>query len=93
MRHVRRHRCQRSSLILHPYQRPRRAIRQGCQRSPPPANMAPLTLTRWALLPEANRHRLLYLLGRLVERQLPQAAGDPCRCGEEGPHDADTYAQ
>ena len=56
--------------------------------------MAPLTLTRWALLPEANRHRLLYLLGRLVERQLPQAAaGDPCRCGEEGPHDADTYAQ
>jgi hypothetical protein len=48
-------------------------------------------------VPEANRHRLLYLLGRLVERQLMQAAGSQQNCGqgygEEGPHDADTYAQ
>jgi hypothetical protein len=30
--------------------------------------------SRWDQLPSVNRHRLLHLLGRLVERQLRQQA-------------------
>jgi hypothetical protein len=42
--------------------------------------------SRWDQLPPANRHRLLRLLGRLVERQLSQQA-PLLASGEEAEHD------
>lgn len=72
-------------------------MRQRLQRSPPSTSAAPLT--RWELLPAANRQRLLRLLGRLVERQLPAAASNQGNqasqhnSGEEGPRDAYSHAQ
>jgi hypothetical protein len=38
-------------------------------------------------LPPANRHRLLHLLGRLVERQLRQQALPLLASSEEAEHD------
>jgi hypothetical protein len=41
----------------------------------------------WDQLPPTNRHRLLRLLGRLVERQLNQQAPLLLAGSEEGEHD------
>jgi hypothetical protein len=88
VRHVRLHGCRRSPRS--PY-RPRHACHEPSERSPPPTNGA--RFTRWALLPAANRQRLLYLLGRLVERQLTQTTVSPSGGGEEGRHDAHSHGQ
>jgi hypothetical protein len=60
-------------------------IRAAAQRSPPPTKA--LARSRWEQLPPTNRHRLLHLLGRLIERQLGQQA--PCLLAdqEEAEHD------
>ena len=44
--------------------------------APPPPTRAPMEprRSRWEQLPPANRHRLVQLLGHLVERQLRSAA-------------------
>ncbi len=57
-------------LVCHVYRL--RPICAAAQRSPPPTK-APRR-SRWDQLPAANRQRLLHLLSRLVERQLPQQA-------------------
>ncbi len=69
-------------LVCH-VRRPLR-IRASGQRSPPPAR-APLR-SRWAQLPQANRQRLLHLLGHLIERQLSASPQRPAS-HEEGEHD------
>ena len=43
--------------------------------------------SRWDQLPPANRHRLLHLLGRLVERQLSPAVTSLPAGREEADHD------
>ena len=60
-------------------------IRPSGQRSPPPLK-APLQ-RRWDQLPPANRHQLLHLLSRLVERQVGQQAPLLVGSGEEAKHD------
>jgi hypothetical protein len=60
-------------------------IRAATQCSPPPAKA--LARSRWEQLPPANRHRLLQLLGRLVERQLRQPALPLLTSSEEAEHD------
>ena len=62
-----------------------RQIRAAAQRSPPPAQA--LARSRWEQLPLANRHRLLHLLGRLVERQLCPPAPLRLADREEAEHD------
>ncbi len=62
-----------------------RQIRATAQRSPPPRKA--LARSRWEQLPPANRHRLLSLLGRLVERQLCQQAPLLLADREEAEHD------
>jgi hypothetical protein len=52
---------------------------------PPPARAG--RSSRWDQLPPVNRHRLLSLLGRLVERQLSQTASLLPTGREEAEHD------
>jgi hypothetical protein len=59
--------------------------RASGERSPPPAKGP--TRSRWDRLPPANRHQLLRLLGRLVERQLSPAARSLPASREEAEHD------
>ena len=70
-------------LVCHVYHL--RPIRAAAQRSPPPAKA--LAHSRWEQLPPAHRHRLLHLLGRLVERQLRQQALPLLASSEEAEHD------
>jgi hypothetical protein len=67
------------------YVSPPHHIREPGQRSPPPVR-APQG-TRWDQLPPTNQHRLLLLLGRLVERQLPQPAPLLLTSREEAEYD------
>ena len=64
-----------------------RPIRAAAQRSPPPTKTP--GCSRWDQFPPANRHRLLHLLGRLVERQVSQQAPRLAAGGEseEAEHD------